>query len=365
MRQSSPTPAPDDAALQMAAADWLARLDRGLRPDEAAEFAAWQAADPRHPAELARLSAAWRLLDTADEVPDIMALAQGMEAKERRRWRPRVFAAAGLVAAASLVLAWTTFLSAPRPVPPTNPTPAAVVGSRSYHVLPGAAQRLALADGTLVELNTDSVVTTAFSTTERSVRILQGEAHFSVVKDPARPFLVQAGNVTVRAVGTAFSVRMAAAAVEVLVTEGRVRVNNAAQGDSLLVPPTAGASPASAEPVTLSAGQRVVLAAEEPAPAAPIAATPMDMERLHTWRSPQLVFDRTSLEDAVAAFNSFNRRQLVLGDPALRTRRLGGTFRADNLEAFVRLLETGFNIVARPRDGQDIVLHPATAGRKN
>lgn len=357
---------PDEDPIQLAAADWLARLDRGLSPTEAILFAEWEAADPRHTAELARLRAAWRLLDTADEVPEIMQLSHAMEAKEklrtaRSRTRPWAFAAASLAAAAALMLAWATFLRAPLTMAP-NSRPLASAGSvRSYLVVPGAAQRLALADGTLVELNADSAVTTAFSATERSVRIVQGEAHFSVVKDPARPFLVQAGNVTVRAVGTAFNVRLASAAVEVLVTEGRVRVDDAAKGDSLLALETAAASPPMGEPAALSAGQRVVISAEEPAPAAPAAATAADIERLLAWRSPQLVFERTSLEEAVAAFNSFNHCQLVLGDNSLRTRRVGGTFRADNVDAFVRLLEKGFNISAQTRDDRHILLQSAAA----
>ncbi|MFM8546175.1 MAG: hypothetical protein ACKODB_00900, partial [Betaproteobacteria bacterium] len=115
------------------------------------------------------------------------------------------------------------------------------------------------------------------------------------------------------------------------------------------------------EPAALSAGQRVVISAEEPAPAAPAAATAADIERLLAWRSPQLVFERTSLEEAVAAFNSFNHCQLVLGDNSLRTRRVGGTFRADNVDAFVRLLEKGFNISAQTRDDRHILLQSAAA----
>jgi transmembrane sensor len=370
MRRPPHTPVPDNDAIETAAADWLARRDRGLSPEEAEQFAAWEAADARHTAELTRLDATWRLLDTADEVPDIMQLAHEMEATEkrptaRRRWRPWALAAAGLGVAAVLAMTWTAFLRAPWLLETAGRAPAAAAGNRSYHVVPGAAQRLTLADGTLVELNADSAVNTAFSATERTVQVLRGEAHFAVVKDAVRPFVVHAGNVTVRAVGTAFNVRIDSTAVEVLVTEGRVRVDDAARGESLLAPATATASPPLAAPATLSAGQRVVVSAEEPTPASPITATPADIERLLAWRSPQLVFERTSLEDAVAAFNSFNRCQLVLGDPALRTRRLGGTFRADNLEAFVRLLEKGFNIVADTSDGRAIVLHAAAARQKD
>jgi transmembrane sensor len=84
-----------------------------------------------------------------------------------------------------------------------------------------------LPDGSVLQLNTDSVVETAYSPTERRVRLKKGEAFFSVAKNPQRPFWVDVGAVSVRAVGTAFNVRFRPEAVEVLVKEGKVSVNQA------------------------------------------------------------------------------------------------------------------------------------------
>lgn len=367
--------ASDHAAIEKSAADWIARLDRGLTPAEAAQFAAWEAADPRHTAELVRVNTAWRLLDTADEVPEIMRLAQEMEARQTRRpavrrWRAWAFAGAGL--AAVLALMWTVSSRSPAWPKTSSERERSMAAGRSYQVVPSTAQRLTLADGSLVELRADSAVETAFSPEERRVRIVRGEAHFAVVKDATRPFIVQAGDVSVRAVGTAFNVRLAPATVEVLVTEGKVRVDDTAKNQSLLSPADPAAHPAteaaahspSASSPVLTAGQRVVIAATAPSAAPPLAATADDTERALAWRSVRLVFERTSLAEAVAAFNSFNRCQLVLGDPALRARKLGGTFRADNIDAFVRLLETGFDLTAERRSEFAIVLHAAPSGQK-
>jgi transmembrane sensor len=111
-------------------------------------------------------------------------------------------------------------------------------------------------------------------------------------------------------------------------------------------------------PPVLSAGERVLIPVTA-APMTPVAVTPADLERALTWQSTQLVFERTPLDQVIAAFNSFNRTRLVVGDPSLRTRRLGGTFRADNMDAFVRLLESGFEIVAEQRGENEIVLRAA------
>lgn len=357
-RDRRPGSSASDAALEQAAADWITRLDRGLTPEEAVQFAAWEAADPRHRAELALMRATWRRLDTADEVSEIMQCVAEMEAQESRQARERryrrVLAGAGL--AAVLAVAGTALLRAPR-AREASASPAAAASSRSYQVVPSTAQRLPLADGSLVELRADSQVETAFSPTERRVWIVRGEAYFTVAKDPGRPFVVQAGKVAVRAVGTAFNVRLAPDVVEVLVTEGQVRVHDSGTHTSLLAAPEPAGDSAGVPPPLLSAGQRILVPADVPLAVPTLAATAEETERTLTWRSAQLVFERTSLEEAVAAFNSFNRHQLVLGDPALRTRRLGGTFRADNIEAFVRLLKTGFDITAEPRGELEIVLH--------
>lgn len=360
---------PDHAAIEQAAADWITRIDRGLSPAEATQFAAWEAADPRHRAQLAHMESAWRLLDTADEVPEIMQFVPKVDARQARRavvrrWRPWAFAGVGLAAGLAMVATLSPSMSWRTPREMTSPTAAAAPGARSYQVVPSTAQRLTLADGSLVELRADSQVETAFSPGERRVWIVRGEAYFTVAKDAARPFVVHAGSVAVRAVGTAFNVRLAAANVEVLVTEGQVRVHEAVTSTSLLsaAEPTTSAAPVT--PPLLSAGQRVVVPVSAPAAVPTLAATAEETERALAWRSAQLVFERTTLEDAVAAFNSFNLRQLVLGDAALRTRRLGGTFRADNIDAFVRLLETGFDITAEFRGEREIVLHSAPAGSK-
>ena len=356
----------DDAAIEKAAADWITRLDRGLSPAEAVQFAAWEAADPRHGAELTHMNSAWRLLDTADEVPAIMRLAQEVETRQDRRavvrrWRSRAFAGVG--AAVVLALALTNFSGPSKPAKAMPEVAVSKSNSRPYQVVASAAQRLTLADGSVVELRADSQVETAFSAGERRVSIVRGEAHFTVTKDASRPFIVHAGNVAVRAVGTAFNVRLAPATVEILVTEGKVRVQETATNTSLLPAEPSSTAPLAAPPV-LGAGQRVVVSATAPAVVPPLIASADDMERALAWRSTQLVFERTSLEDAVAAFNSFNRHQLSLGDPALRTRRLGGTFRADNIDAFVRLLETGFEITAERPKEFEIVLRSTASGPK-
>jgi transmembrane sensor len=357
---SRPPFSPDDSArdadpIAAAAADWVVRRDRGLTEAEAQEFAAWQAADPRHAAELARQDGAWRSLDSIGASPDLARLADDVFERARERRRRRRMGFTVLAAAAALALTCALFFR----FAGESDDPAAVVTAKptSIQVLAATAHQKFLPDGTVVELNGDSVIETDFTTNERRVRLVRGEAHFFVRKNPARPFLVTVGQVTVRAVGTAFNVRLGGDKVEVLVTEGKVRLDGAA-----LAPVASSSAREEAAAPALTVGQRAQIASPigDALPAVSIGLLkPAEVDEALGWQAMRLMFDRTPLEDVVAAFNSHNIRQFVIADPALRSLTLTGTFRADNAHAFGRLLEASIGVRAEPRAGDVIALVPA------
>ncbi|WP_415909953.1 FecR family protein [Oleiharenicola sp. Vm1] len=209
-------------------------------------------------------------------------------------------------------------------------------------------ERLALPDGSRVELKDGTQLVVQYSETERRVKLTGGEAHFSVWKDKARPFVVDAAGVEVRAVGTAFNVRLDPRDVQVIVTEGRVQVEQ----------------PAAAVPVApayVSVGQQAVVALAQPVAPTISGVTNEDIARELAWQAPRLEFNETPLADAVAEFNRLNRHQIELGDPALGALRIGGTFRPDNVEAFIRMLaaEPAFGLRAEPAGENRTVLRRA------
>jgi transmembrane sensor len=83
---------------------------------------------------------------------------------------------------------------------------------------------------------------------------------------------------------------------------------------------------------------------------------PAEIERALGWQAPRLQFSETPLAVAVAEFNQRNRTRLVLGEPELGKIPIGGTFRVDNVEGFVRLLEATLEIHAEVRAGGIIIL---------
>lgn len=332
-------------AVESAAADWLVRHDRGLTPRQQDEFLQWLAADPAHRESFERhrrmwgdfnALAQWRPEHSAEPNPDL--LAQPRRARLLRWVAPAALAAAAAVA----VLVW-------------RPAGQSAVRTAETRSIEAAGYRQeTLPDGSTAELNRGAHLVLQYSPAERRVVLVQGEAQFTVAKNPARPFVVRAGGVDVRAVGTAFHVKLAGSNLEVLVTEGVVHVAQEKPADDAA---PAGSGPRAPVLAELSAGHRTVIPmAPEIAAPAVVAASAQDIDRLLEWRPRLLDFDSTPLADVVAEFNRRNPTRLALGDDDLRTLPIVASIRSDNVEGFVRLLEATMGLRAERRDDGDIVL---------
>ncbi|MBI2513952.1 MAG: FecR domain-containing protein [Opitutae bacterium] len=345
MKHSDPAPenSPDVAR---AAAEWVLRLDRGLTPAEQDAYTQWLAADSRHREALAEHRWGWdefdRLAGIQDSVharPDPDLLAPPPPVRGRRlRFLPHVVTLAA-AAAVAVVFWW----------PPASGTREPSVPAPSYALAAPIEERL-LEDGSVVALNRGAVLETAFTAAERRVRLLRGEANFTVAKNPARPFIVNAGGVDVRAVGTVFNVRLGHAEVEVVVTEGKVGVQR--PSDSAVA--SAEAQPA---PTYLVANERAVVQLGGLAgPALVSKLGPTELDRRLAWQPRLLDFTDQPLEEIVAEFNRRNSVRLVLADPTLESLRLTASFRSDNVEGFVRLMESDFGMQAEWRGEMEIAL---------
>lgn len=338
---SDPKPLPfDPEEIEATAAVWLTLRDRGLSEAETAECVLWLQQDPRHAEALAQLEATWNGLNRlstaqppgASPDPDFIAPRPRRPAPFRR------VVISSLAAAAAVAVCFLGFRLA------THPAPTAVTAI-------GALQTLDLPDGSVVRLNTDSAIDVRFSEAERRIRLVRGEAHFSVARDSARPFVVAAGGISVRAVGTAFNVRLRTEAVEVMVTHGRVGVERT-ETTPIPFPLT--------KPLELAAGEKITMpiAARPTAPKPdPVVAAvpPAEIERALAWQERRVEFEDMPLAEVVAEFNRHNRRQIVILDEQLRLQPFSGTFRADGIEAFVALLQESFEIQVE-RFGNEIRL---------
>jgi transmembrane sensor len=231
-----------------------------------------------------------------------------------------------------------------------------------YTTASGIFERIDLADGSMIKLNSDSAAEVRFSTRERRIVLARGEAYFTVAHDSARPFVVEAAGVAIKALGTAFNVRIAAENVELLVTDGTVRLDRPRQG-SAPEQTTAPADSAAADRARMvRANQRALVASLRSADPAPLRIEEVGDAAIRealSWQERMLVFHDTPLRDVAAQFNQHSRVQLRIGDEALAARRVVGTFAGDNVNSFVRLLTSDGTVAVEQLSETELVLHTA------
>ena len=337
--------------IEEAAGDWLARRDSDEWSEaEQRRFDQWLNESALHRVAYLRLEHVWERTQrlkalragvTSKEVPPPgqWVLSPFFGAVDATPGRARAHLgialkalAASLLLAVALGTAWYLWPS----------------GS-DYRTPVGGLASVPMSDGSKVTLNTNSEIRVAVTEKERDVELEQGEAFFQVAKDPKRPFVVRAGRRRIIAVGTEFSVRREGDDIQVVVTQGQVRLDSA--GSAIPVHsevrdlPRSGAAQIDAGTIARASGSGVLLQQK------PLA----EAEESLSWREGVLVLHQMTLGEAAAEFNRYNIRKIVIEDPAVASLRVAGSFRANNVDAFVRLLVRGYPLRSEERP-DEIVL---------
>lgn len=302
-------------------------------------FEAWRNASPDHEVAFEREQFAWerterlRALRPAESAEAAMgrhgsgATRLGAPVRAMGRWRLAAIAASLVVAAGLASVLWVR------------------AATEVYATQVGERRSVRLEDGSRLELNTDTRVAVRMTRRTRHLELLHGESLFEVSHDTTRPFIVTLGGNTVRAVGTAFSIRRDANAFRILVTEGVVEARGDAEGR------------APAFDVRLAAGSAATYGTEG---LASRRISPEDEQRMLSWRTGQIVLAGETLVEAAAEFNRYNTRHLVVTDRDIAGLQLGGLFDANDLDAFVKVLSTTFGVAAE-ESGNEILLRGAKA----
>lgn len=197
----------------------------------------------------------------------------------------------------------------------------------TYKTELGEVRSVPLADGSTATINSGSELEVKLVEHRREIQLARGEVWFRVAKDAQRPFIVEAGQVVVQAVGTAFSVRRRDNGADIFVTEGVVETWTA-QADG--------------HRVRLSAGQRAFVGNNSAIEL--LADAPSAVDRALAWRSGLIDLSGQNLGDAVEEFNRYNRRKLVLVDSSLRPEQLDGIFRTDDPVGFAAAVGSSFSV---------------------
>lgn len=302
--------------IEETAAVWLIRRDEAdWSPGDEFEFQSWLDESYAHMSAFWRLETAWR---GADRIAALGSYAASVASKRRfqasrQRWMS--LAASFVIVALSLPL-MLRGSSVDDPVRPVS----------QFRTQLGGHKQVSFADGSTIELNTQTIIRSNVTLRHRDIWLDKGEAFFSV-KHLAIPFVVHAGSRLITVLGTKFSVRRDGNNVRVVVTDGRVRVSDA---DTSHPSPTA----------TIDKGD---ILEEQGESTLLLQNAGSKVEQSLAWRDGMLEFDRTPLVEVANEFNRYNQRKLVIAGDA-GSIRIGGSFKVSNVDAFARLLHDAYGL---------------------
>lgn len=310
-----------------AASRWVTARDAGtMSTSDERALAAWLAADPLHARAFAEVEAFWGTLGGGQVKTALRGRHGGTPSRRsrQRRWLSPHWAGPALAASIALLLFgtaqdWPTRLRA------------------DAMTKTGERREVPLADGSVVQLNTGSAIAVDYSANRRVVRLLKGEAAFTVAPDRARPFTVEAGGGSTTALGTRFIVRRDGAETDVTVTQHRVRVAWPSPPDSKL---------------DLDEGQTTRYG-----PGGIAGARAVDANAASSWTRGVLVFVDRPLGEVVAELNRYHPGFIRVIGEDLATRRVSGGFSSNDPLGAIDSLQRTLGISSTRVTDRLIFLH--------
>jgi transmembrane sensor len=313
-----------DTRARDEAAQWFVRLQDGeLSAQERQRFEAWRAQRPEHQYEFDVLQGLW---NAADLLPKARLQALG-DAPIERPLRRAVLRYALAASAVAVALGLGLFLT-------LNQTKSY---NAEFTTRLGEHRQVTLPDGSLIDLNSRSVVAVHYEQGNRGVELKQGEAMFNVEHDLDRPFVVTAGAGRVTVTGTRFDVRRDDEQIRVAVEAGTVKVQGRVSDQG----------------VTLTAGRGTHVDTQGRVAAA-YAVNPAE---LTAWRSGKLVFNNATLSDVAREVSRHREQPLRVGTASVGNLRLTSVFKTSDTEALLKALPHILPVVVRtlPDGSQEII----------
>jgi transmembrane sensor len=346
--------------IEQRASEWIIRSEAGhFTEDMRAELERWLQ-DPRNRVIYIRIKEAWRRagrlrsnrpLDgnvDPDLLKDPNPSFEPSAGRSRPRWPLRVAAGAAvtLIIYLGAVLLWSV-LGPSRWIP--------------YTTSIGGYENVTLADGSSIQLNTDTEIRARITAQQREIQLVRGEALIKVTHDVTRPFTVHANGAALRVdppgdTGAAFSLRLRApAGMDVAVTRGNVLLGSPER----IIDVALGRSPSAQS--ALQAGD---VASVRPQGIHVAKVSAEELNRKLSWTIGLLSFQGETLTEVTDEFNRYNRKHLVVVDPSIAGRRIGGAFQSTDPDSFVSALQKWFGVHAdelRAPDPDDAIIRLSKA----
>ncbi len=350
---------PDRLVIEEEAGEWLIKLDgdTALSAEEREMLGEWLKRSARHKAALKDLAAFWGKMNVLTDLavplgnnePQAEQDSTAVETQGIFAFKPRAMAAAAVMLSAVIAF---TFWYTPDSLYDSNGLYATVVGQQQISTL---------ADGSVIQLNTNSQIEVKFNSHFRNVYLLQGEGHFSVARDPDRPFRVYAGDGMIQAVGTAFTVHLNAQDIDITVTEGQVALaavnemkitsSQSLSERESRIKADSGDETHMQNLGTLVAGQSTIMKHrvlnESKAEISLDSIQTIDQPELArrlSWRHGLLSYSGETLKEVVADISRYTTVSIEIMDPKVEAIKIGGQFKVGETDAMFDVLEENFGL---------------------
>lgn len=313
------SPSTNAKEVMAIAGSWIVRRDHSeWNAQDRFELDAWLAESPSHMIAYLRLEDIWQ---RANRLKALKHPQRGGLAM-LQQWvlRPLIARMAAIFVVASLVaVGGRYYLSAP--------------AETTYATSAGGHKILTLADGSKIELNTDTIIRVSRTGQQQSVRLEKGETFFQIKHDPARSFVVLAGDHRITDIGTEFLVRSEPNRLEVALVEGRVRFDTP-DGQTQ-------------SPILLTSGVALVVANNL---ITTMKKAPSELSSELAWRHGMLVFDKVPLGQVAAEFNRYGGKQIVIADVSIAKIPVSATFPTNGVDGFVELAKAMLGLRVNQHD---------------
>lgn len=248
------------------------------------------------------------------------------------------------IAAAIVLLALTVLLDllvSPSAVDTANTT-------HRYVTQIGEIKTITLADGSVINLNTGTELLVTTGSSQRLVTLRRGEAFFTVVKDPVRPFAVEVGEQSISVLGTAFNVRKYPDRLQLAVREGLVAVHPKQEAASATSRKLENNGDSSA-PVRLSTSNQIRVPAGwvvelEQASQELVGHPSVEIDSLVSWRQGVLAFNRLPLSDIVKELNRYSAKKILIEDSAIMELEFSAVVNISELDMALKGMESALPI---------------------
>ncbi len=328
--------------IQEQACLWISRMDRGLSSIEQRELVVWCNQNTANHSTLLEMASYWDDVSVLNELSGLFPLEKTKKSNNK-------YAAIALAASIAIISLLSTNALIDRSFLPFLPSlqEQALTPTQTLQTLISEQNSLTMSDGTHIQLNTNSIVEIAYTSSFRQLTLVQGEARFDVAKDKSRPFTVTSGEKSFTALGTIFNVQKNDdREMELMVTEGRVLITKSTEAleviKQTLLTTNENTKKSELPGLLVVSGEKAVIAKHEEIPVKRVSLD--QVQRDLAWQQGMLIFDGEPLSKALSEISRYTSSRFEVTDPQISQVKVSGYFKANDIDGLLASLKSNFNI---------------------